>query len=281
MTKVLITGAQGQLGKCIQDRVKDFPGMDFIFTDISELDITNNKDVHHFINDNKIDIVVNCAAYTAVDKAEEDSILAMKINGIAVRNLALAIAGREGKMIQISTDYVFDGTKDSPYLETDVPCPTSIYGKTKLSGEMALLQICPDSIVLRTAWLYSEYGHNFVKTMKRLGAEKEELNVVSDQKGSPTYAGDLASAILTIINAKEFIPGIYHFTNEGECSWFDFATKIMQLAQLPCKVNPIETKDYPTPANRPLYSVLNKSKIKQTYGIQIPHWEESLTQMMK
>jgi len=279
MKNVLVTGSNGQLGNSIRAQADDHAGFNFVFTDVAELDITNKKAVMAFAEAVEIDYIVNCAAYTAVDKAEENEALAQKVNADAVQVLGEVAQVIGAKVVHVSTDYVFDGTNSKPYVESDSPCPVSAYGRTKLAGELALFAACPESVVFRTAWLYSEYGSNFVKTMLRLGEEKERLSVIFDQVGTPTYAGDLASAILAVLEASEhsmFSPGIYHFSNEGVCSWYDFALKIMQLAQLDCSVLPIETKEYPTPATRPHFSVLNKHKIKTTYGITIPHWEKSL-----
>lgn len=226
---------------------------------------------------------MNCAAYTAVDKAEEHEDLCMRINRDAVRNLGEAAHAVGAKVIHVSTDYVFDGTSCRPYLESDATCPVSVYGRTKLAGEQALMEECPDSVIIRTAWLYSEYGNNFMKTVLRLGKERDELRFIFDQVGTPTYAGDLAVAMLAVLERAEagkFIPGIYHFSDEGVCSWYDFTVKILQIAGMNNRVIPIETKDYPTPASRPHYSVLNKGKIKSTYGLTIPHWETSLAYCM-
>ena len=226
---------------------------------------------------------MNCAAYTAVDKAEEHEDLCMRINRDAVRNLGEAAHAVGAKVIHVSTDYVFDGTSCRPYLESDATCPVSVYGRTKLAGEQALMEVCPDSVIIRTAWLYSEYGNNFMKTVLRLGKERDELRFIFDQVGTPTYAGDLAVAMLAVLDRAEagkFIPCIYHFSDEGVCSWYDFTVKILQIAGMNNRVIPIETKDYPTPASRPHYSVLNKGKIKSTYGLTIPHWETSLAYCM-
>ena len=223
---------------------------------------------------------MNCAAYTAVDKAESNKRLATALNAEAPTYLAVAMAKRDGWMVQISTDYVFDGTQHTPYIETDTPCPNSVYGATKLAGEVAVAKICPKHVIIRTAWLYSTFGNNFVKTMLRLGQEKQQLGVIFDQIGTPTYAHDLALAIMTIIN-KGIVPGIYHFTNEGVTSWYDFTKAIHRIAGITtCHVKPLHTAEYPTPAQRPAYSVLDKTKIKETFGIEIPHWEESLTKCM-
>lgn len=276
---ILITGANGQLGNEMQVLSKLNDQHTYFFTDVQELDICDEQAVQACIADNRIDVVVNCAAYTAVDKAEDDEALCLRINRDAVRNLGEAACAVGAKMIHVSTDYVFDGTHYLPYVETDATCPASVYGRTKLAGEEALQAVCPDAVIIRTAWLYSEFGNNFVKTMLRLGNEREQLSVVFDQVGSPTYAGDLAEAILTVlVQAEEgaFVPGIYHYSNEGVCSWYDFAVKIMELGNAPCRVLPIESKDYPAKAPRPHFSVLNKAKIKADYAISIPHWEASL-----
>lgn len=270
---ILITGANGQLGTELKKLIPDA-----IFTDVAELDITNLDTVKNFVSNNHIEIIINCAAYTAVDKAEDDVELAKKINEYGPRNLALSGA----KIIHISTDYVFDGKNYQPYLPEDSANPVSVYGKTKRAGELAVLDNAEVAIVIRTAWLYSAYGNNFVKTMRRLGSERESLNVVVDQVGTPTFAGDLAQAIVDIlpqINATN--KGIYHYTNEGVCSWYDFATEIMNLSGLHCKVNPIPSSAYPTKATRPFYSVLSKEKIKNVFNIEIPHWKESLVKCLK
>lgn len=283
MKTVLVTGANGQLGNSIQIRAGRHSGYNFLFTDVETLDICDCEAVRTFVEENKVSYILNCAAYTAVDKAEDNEEICARINRDAVRNLGEAAFAVGAKVIHVSTDYVFDGTSYVPYVETDQTCPASVYGRTKLAGEQALMGACPDSAVIRTAWLYSEYGNNFVKTMLRLGSEREELKVIFDQVGTPTYAGDLADAILSVMEQAEegkFIPGIYHFSNEGVCSWYDFTVKILQVAGLGCRVIPIESKDYPARAHRPHYSVLNKGKIKSTYGVEIPHWEESLRDCM-
>ena len=271
--KILVTGANGQLGTELQ---KLLPNA--IFADVDVLDITDLEAVKKFVTENQIDTIVNCAAYTAVDKAEDDAELAKKINEDGPRNLALSGA----KVVHISTDYVFTGTNHKPYLPEDETNPVSVYGKTKRAGELAVLENANIAVVVRTAWLYSAYGNNFVKTMRRLGAEKESLNVVTDQIGSPTFAGDLAQAIVNILpQMNESNKGIYHYTNEGVCSWYDFATEIMNLSGLKCKVNPIPSSSYPTKATRPFYSVLSKEKIKNVFNIEIPHWKESLVKCLK
>lgn len=278
---ILITGANGQLGNAIQKLASQYPGYNFYFTDVDTLDILDKEQISDFVRINQVQYIVNCAAYTAVDKAEENADMAMRINCDAVRNIGEVAKTYHAKVIHISTDYVFDGTGSRPYREDDPTNPTSVYGSTKLAGETILQQICSESVIIRTAWLYSEYGTNFVKTMIRLGKERSDLNVVSDQIGTPTYAGDLAEAIISILNHLVFTPGIYHYSNEGICSWYDFAAEIMKQAQLDCRVHPIPAKDYPTPAKRPAYSVLDKTKIKQVYGISIPKWEASLARCLQ
>lgn len=278
---ILITGANGQLGNAIQKLASQCPGCKFYFTDIDSLDILDKEQISDFVRINQVQYIVNCAAYTAVDKAEDNADTAMRINCDAVRNIGEVAKTFHVKVIHISTDYVFDGTGTRPYREDDPTNPTSVYGSTKLAGDTILQQICSESVIIRTAWLYSEYGTNFVKTMIRLGMERSDLNVVSDQIGTPTYAGDLAEAIVSILNHPVFTPGIYHYSNEGICSWYDFASEIMKQAQLDCQVHPIPAKDYPTPAKRPAYSVLDKTKIKQVYGISIPKWETSLARCMQ
>ena len=278
--RILITGANGQLGNEMRLLADEYENFTFDFTDIAELDLSHSEAVMEYCERTKPSYIINCAAYTAVDKAEDEIELCRKVNRDAVENLAKAASKVGAKVLHVSTDYVFDGTKTSHYLETDPVCPASAYGNTKLEGEQVLVANCNDYVILRTAWLYSIYGNNFVKTMIRLGKERENLNVVGDQVGTPTYARDLADALMDIVSASEkgkFIPGIYHFSNEGVCSWYDFTVKIHELAGITtCKVNPIETKDYPTKATRPAYSVLSKEKIKADYGIHIPTWEESL-----
>jgi dTDP-4-dehydrorhamnose reductase len=283
MKTVLVTGANGQLGNSLRRLSVNHKDFEFLFTDVAELDICDEKAVNDYFHSHKIDYVMNCAAYTNVNKAEEDEAVSLRINSDAVHNLGLAARVAHARMIHISTDYVFDGTECRPYVETDLPCPVSAYGRTKLEGENALGVTCPESVIIRTAWLYSEYGNNFVKTMLRLAKERDEIRVVFDQVGTPTYAGDLAEAMLSILEQSEqghYVPGVFHFTDEGVCSWYDFARKAIELANISCRVVPIETKDYPTPAHRPAYSVLNKAKIKSVYHLAIPHWEESLKQMM-
>ena len=276
--KILITGCNGQLGNEIQLLEKQHQQHTFFNTDVAELDITNPKAIGQFVEENHIDGIVNCAAYTAVDKAESDADFCRKLNADAPGYLAEAIERQGGWMIQISTDYVFDGTQHTPYREDASTCPNSVYGRTKLEGEQNVTSRCRRSMVIRTAWLYSTFGNNFVKTMLRLGREKDQIGVIFDQIGTPTYARDLAVAIFAAIE-KGVVPGIYHFSNEGVASWYDFTLAIHRLAGIEsCRVRPIHTTDYPTPATRPHYSVLDKSKIKSVYGIEIPHWETSLAE---
>ena len=273
---ILITGCNGQLGNEMQLLEKDYPQHTYFNTDVAELDITDQQAIERFVNEHQIDGIVNCAAYTAVDKAEDNEELCTKLNAEAPAYLAHAIGQRGGWMIQVSTDYVFDGTQHTPYTEDADTCPNSVYGKTKLVGELNVQKFCKKSMIIRTAWLYSTFGNNFVKTMIRLGKEKPELGVIFDQIGTPTYAHDLATAIMMAVN-KGIEPGVYHFSNEGVISWYDFTKAIHRIAGITtCHVRPLHTSEYPTPAKRPHYSVLDKTKIKQTYDIEIPYWEESL-----
>ncbi len=273
---ILVTGCNGQLGTELRLQEDNHASHRFYNTDIEELDITDQMAVDAFVAKNEIDGIVNCAAFTAVDKAESSKELCTALNTVAPAYLASAIARRGGWMIHISTDYVFDGTAHLPYQEDATPSPDSVYGSTKLAGELAVTKFCPRSLIIRTAWLYSPFGNNFVKTMMRLGKERKELGVVFDQIGSPTYAFDLAKTILHIIE-EGVRPGVYHYSNEGVISWYDFTKAIHRIAGIEsCKVSPIHTTDYPTPARRPPFSVLDKSKIKKTYSIEIPYWETSL-----
>lgn len=273
---IMVTGCNGQLGSEIRALQSEYSKHTYFNSDRDELDITDWKAVEAFVMDNDIDGIINCAAYTAVDKAESDRELCAVLNSQAPANLAEAIEKRGGFLIHVSTDYVFDGTKHTPYVETDAPCPNSVYGSTKLEGERNAMRLCSRTMIVRTAWLYSTHGNNFVKTMIRLGHERDTLGVIFDQVGTPTYASDLARAIMTAVS-KGIVPGTYHFSNEGVISWYDFTKAIHRLAGInSCKVNPIHTADYPTAATRPAFSVLDKTKIKQTYGIDIPYWEESL-----
>jgi len=277
MHKVLVTGASGQLGSEIRQISSAYP-LEFIFTDVAELDITDREAVWSFFQKNQVDAVVNCAAYTAVDRAETEIELADKVNHLAAKYLAEAAKEFNVKLVHVSTDYVFDGESFLPYEADSTPNPQSIYGVTKLAGEQAILALnLPNSIVIRTSWVYSTFGNNFVKTMRRLGSERSELNVVADQIGTPTYARDLASCILDILpRLSNATTSIYHYSNEGVCSWYDFAIAVMEMSGLDCAVSPIPSTQYPTPAKRPYYSVLSKSKIKVDFGIDINHWRVSL-----
>lgn len=278
---ILITGCNGQLGSEIRLLENNYPQYTFFNTDKDELDITNQLAVNDFINRHEIDGVVNCAAYTAVDKAETNQKLCTALNTEAPAYLAAAIGKREGWIVQVSTDYVFNGKKFTPYIETDTPCPDSVYGSTKLAGEFGVGKFCKRAMIIRTAWLYSTFGNNFVKTMLRLGSEREEIGVVFDQIGTPTYAHDLAITILTAVE-NGVKPGVYHYSNEGVCSWYDFTKAIHRIAGITsCHVKPLHTAEYPTAAKRPAYSVLDKTKIKETYGMEIPYWEDSLAKCIK
>lgn len=288
---ILVTGACGQLGNEMQLQAQQHPGHQWFFTDVvsvdsgipavTSLDITDRDAIEAFVADNAIDIIVNCAAFTAVDRAESEPERALLLNATAPGYLAAAIKQRGGQLIQISTDYVFDGTAHTPYTEESSTCPTSVYGRTKLAGEEAVMSASASAMIIRTAWLYSRFGNNFVKTMLRLSREKSELGVIFDQIGTPTYARDLAAAIMKAIDSG-IVPGIYHFSNEGVISWYDFTKAIHRLAGITtCKVRPLHTAEYPTPATRPHYSVLDKTKIKQTYSIEVPYWLDSLEACIK
>jgi dTDP-4-dehydrorhamnose reductase len=272
---ILVTGAKGQLGREIQ-YLSQSQDLSFEFTDIEELDITSWDEIEAFFSSKRFDIIINCAAYTAVDKAEDEKERAELINHKGAENLAVISSQIRAKLIHISTDFVFDGNSSIPYKEEDTPHPVSVYGRTKWEGEKAVLTKGKEVMILRTSWLYSSYGNNFVKTMLKLAQEKDSLNVVFDQIGTPTYARDLAGAILKVLNAKNFMPGIYHYSNEGVASWYDLARTIVDIAGIECRINPIETREYPTPARRPAYSVLNKAKIKKAYDLEIPYWRDSL-----
>lgn len=278
---ILITGCNGQLGNEVQLLEKEHQEHTYFNTDVQELDITDKEAVRAFVNEHQIDGIVNGAAYTAVDKAEENQTLCQLLNATAPGYLAEAMEERGGWMIHISTDYVFDGTNHTPYVETDPVCPNSTYGRTKLAGEQAVLDGCRRSMIIRTAWLYSTFGNNFVKTMIRQGKEKSELGVIFDQIGTPTYARDLAVAIFVAVK-QGIVPGIYHFSNEGAISWYDFTKAIHRIAGITqCRVRPLHTSEYPAQANRPHYSVLDKTKIKQTFAIEVPYWEESLKECIE
>ncbi|MBU1011996.1 MAG: dTDP-4-dehydrorhamnose reductase [Bacteroidetes bacterium] len=281
MQNILVTGSKGQLGNAIKKISSKLINSNFFFTDIEELDITSYDQIGKFIQKNKINIVINCAAYTAVDQAETDREKAFLINVTAVEYLSIQAKANNATLIHISTDYVFDGTSHIPYKETDIPDPKSYYGLTKYEAEQKIEQFAENAIIIRTSWLYSEYGNNFVKTMIRLGNEKESLNVINDQFGSPTYAADLADTIINLTQVR--IKGItfYNYSNEGSCTWYEFAKAIMELKKINCVVNPITTEEYPTAAVRPKYSLLDKSKIKKELNIEIPFWKESLKTCLK
>jgi len=288
--RILVTGKNGQLGRSIHKLVNTDSKIDnnqssneFIFVGREELDLSNESSISHYFDSNdRFDVIINCAAYTAVDKAEEEQELANQVNHLAVKQLAGIAKEQKAKLIHISTDYVFDGESDKPYIETDTTNPINVYGKTKLAGEKALQALMPaNAIIIRTSWVYSEYGNNFVKTMLRLGKERNELNVVSDQIGSPTYATDLANAILDIIQNIEFKEvgqktQVYHYSNAGKVSWYDFAKEIFKMAEVGCTVNPITTQQYPTPAQRPKNTLMNKNKIIEKFGVEILDWKKSL-----
>ena len=274
--KILITGAYGQLGNELKVLSKNYPNWEFIFTDVDSLDITDEDQVKGYFADNNFKLVINCAAYTAVDKAESDFETAQKVNARAPKLLAKYSKAVGAKFIHVSTDYVFAGDAHLPYQETDAVAPNGAYGKTKLEGELNCQAENSETVIIRTAWLYSTFGNNFVKTMLRLGKERGELGVVFDQVGSPTNAADLAAAILKVAESEEFVPGIYHYSNEGVASWYDFALAIFELSGVNCKVKPVLSENFPTPAKRPAYSVLNKAKIKGTYNLEVPYWRDSL-----
>lgn len=279
--KILITGAYGQLGNEIKVISAKFPVWKFLFTDVDTLDITDENAVNIYFQHNLPDFVINCAAYTAVDKAESDIGTAKKVNELAPKLLAKYSKITGARLIHISTDYVFDGEAFTPYSEEEMVNPKSVYGETKLQGELNCFEENPGTVVIRTSWLYSSFGNNFVKTMLRLGTERGQLNVVFDQVGTPTYAADLVNSILSIIrlteeNPENFVPGIYHYSNEGAASWYDFAKTIFEISGVSCKIDPVLSDQFPTAAKRPHYSVLDKSKIKNTFGITIPYWKESL-----
>jgi dTDP-4-dehydrorhamnose reductase len=273
---ILITGANGQLGREFQELSVSFSPFNFLFASRNELEISNEQSVNDFFKNNNIDVCVNCAAYTAVDKAETEKELAIAVNATAVGFLAKACKKYNAQFIHISTDYVFDGTATSPYKTDDKTNPVNFYGQTKLDGELNAIKENENSIIIRTAWVYSSFGNNFVKTMIRLMKERESIGVVSDQRGAPTYAADLASAVMQIIDKNNFVAGIYHYSNEGNISWYDFAKEIAAQINTTCIVNPITTNQFPTPAARPAYSVLDTSKIKNTFKITIPGWRISL-----
>ena len=281
MANILITGANGQLGSELR-KIGFSPLDEVFFTDVAELDITDYTAIEKFIQVHEVDTIINCAAYTAVDRAEDEPGPAAEINTQAVANLAKAAQKGDCLLIHISTDYVFDGTATTPYTEKIKTCPVSVYGKTKLAGEEAIIRSGCFYIIIRTAWLYSAFGHNFVKPILRLAEERPEINVVNDQIGTPTYAEDLAKAIVKIMANDDRVEheGIYHYSNAGVCSWYDFAVEIVRLSGLNCRVNPVTTAEYPTKTHRPAYSVLDKTKIKHTFGVEVPEWQEALRRMM-
>ncbi|MGZ5255909.1 MAG: dTDP-4-dehydrorhamnose reductase [Flavitalea sp.] len=281
MKKILVTGSNGQLGSELKQIAINFPQYEFLFTDRNILPIDQQAAVDLFFEEHKPDFCINCAAYTAVDKAETDRETAMNINGNAPGFLGAASTKFDVKMIHVSTDYVFNGNSSIPYNEEDQTDPVNFYGQTKLEGELNLLASNPDAIVIRTAWVYSEFGNNFVKTMLRLMKDRPAISVVNDQVGSPTYARDLAELIMVVVQDENWKKGIYHYSNEGEISWYDFALQIREVAGLQCEVNPVPSSGYPTPAKRPAFSLLDKSKIKSAYNVEVPGWKESLSVCMK
>jgi dTDP-4-dehydrorhamnose reductase len=276
--KILVTGANGQLGNELRVLAPTFPDFEFGFTDIDELDITNEAAVAEYVSAFSPGAIINCAAYTAVDKAEEETARAMLINATAAGILARAAARADAILVHISTDYVFDGKGHQPYVETDPPAPVSAYARTKYAGETEVMAAAPNALIIRTSWLYSSFGANFVKTIMKYGKERGKLNVIFDQIGTPTYARDLAGAILAILAGGIPVKGVevYHYANEGVASWYDFALAIIEMSGIHCTVSPIVTSEYPLPAVRPFYSVFNKSKIRNHFGLTIPHWRESL-----
>jgi dTDP-4-dehydrorhamnose reductase len=291
--RILVTGKNGQLGRSIQKIVNTDSKIDnnqnpndFIFIGREELDLRSESSISQYFDNNKFDIIINCAAYTQVDKAEQEVELANQINHLAIKQLAIIANNQQARLIHISTDYVFDGESGKPYSETDMPNPINAYARTKLAGEKALQTLMPiNAVIIRTSWVYSEYGNNFVETMLRLGRERDELSVVNDQMGSPTYAADLADAILEIIKHKKFrdeaqTTQIYNYSNEGKISWHEFAKEIFKLAEIDCKVSPISTQQYPTPAKRPRNTLINKDKIVEIFNIKISNWKSSLSTCM-
>ena len=281
MKRILVTGANGQLGQSILEQSKNYKEIECFFVTRNELDITNEELINHYFEDKSFDFVINCAAYTAVDKAEDDQENAYLVNAKATEFLAKITNEKGIPFIHVSTDYVFDGTEAQPRLETDQTNPLGVYGQTKLDGENLALENNPKTIILRTAWVYSRFGNNFVKTMLRLFNDKDSISVVADQIGSPTNAIDLADAILTIVSKDDLTYGIFNYSNEGECSWFGFAQKIKEFSNSTIEINPVSTSAYPTKAKRPAYSLLDKSKIKEVYQLNIPTWEDSLKEELK
>jgi dTDP-4-dehydrorhamnose reductase len=273
---ILVTGASGQLGQAIQHIASDYRDCQFIFASSADLDITNQEKVDNFFVTNPIDFCINAAAYTAVDKAESEVDKAESINVLGPKYLAIACKKNKATLIHISTDFVFDGASEKPYSETDQPNPLGIYGKTKLDGEQAVIENLDEHFIVRTSWVYSQFGANFMKTMLRLASERDSLNIVNDQIGSPTNAVDLAKALLSIIQSNSSKYGIYNFSNEGVASWYDFAKEIFKVNDVCIEVNPISTEAFPTPAKRPKFSLLDKTKIKETFNIEIKSWQEAL-----
>lgn len=278
--KILVTGKNGQLGSELFDLHTQYPMFEFVFTDRTQLNLEDLEQISTQLNEIKPDVIINAAAYTAVDQAENNQFLCETINHLAVNEIAKWANSHQAKVIHISTDYVFDGTIEEPLLETDITQPINFYGESKKRGEESLLIENEESIVIRTSWVYSQYGNNFVKTMMRLMNEREELSVVSDQIGAPTYARDLAIAILEILNAPQFVPGIYHYSNEGKISWYEFATAIKEINNYNTQIHPIASEDFVTIARRPQFSLLDHNKIKNTYKIEIPYWRDSLVEMI-
>lgn len=277
MANILVTGSNGQLGSEL--RKIGFTALDEVwYTDVEDLDITVYSAVSGFVQKNEIDTIINCAAYTAVDKAEDEPALAAKINTDGAATLARVAEDEACLLIHVSTDYVFDGTNTEPYTEKDKVHPASVYGATKLAGEKAVKNTGCMYIIIRTSWLYSSFGNNFVKTIRCLAAEREEINVVADQKGTPTYAEDLARVIVAVVTDRDVVEkeGVYHFSDNGVCSWYDFATEIVKMSGLKCKVNPVTSEEYPSKVKRPAYSVLDKTKIKATFNVKVPEWKEAL-----
>jgi len=284
---IIVTGGSGQLGQSIRGLVGSDVGCRYLFPSREQLDLTDSASIDAFFEAKTFDLIINCAAHTAVDQAESEPELADQINHLAVKKLAKVAANQHARLIHISTDYVFNGENFKPYIESDKVAPQGVYGLSKLRGEQVVQSLMPNNaLIIRTSWVYSEFGSNFVKTMLKLAGQRDELNVIYDQVGTPTYAGDLAKAILHMIeseafNQPEFETAVYHYSNEGVCSWYDFAITVFELSGVDCNVRPIETKDYPTPAKRPHYSVLNKAKIKQAYDIQIPYWKDALQRCLQ
>ena len=279
---ILVTGSNGQVGSELQALANTYPNFSFVFVDKKDLDIGDKDAVLAFFEAQTFEYCINCAAYTAVDKAESDTETAYLVNALGPQNLAVACQKHQTRLVQISTDYVYHSNQNFPFKETDATSPESVYGRTKLDGEKLAVDNNPETLIIRTSWVYSSFGNNFVKTMIRLGNDRDQLSIIFDQIGSPTYARDLAKAILDIIqqNPSDFT-GIYHYSNEGVCSWFDFAQAIFELEGIECKTSPIETKDYPTPAKRPHFSLLNKNKIKTTFALEVPYWRDSLKACLK